>query len=394
MAKKILIIGASILQLPAIKKAKELGYYTIVADFNPNAIGIKYADEYHNVSTIDIEGMVSLAKEIKPDGIMTLATDMPMRALAAATTELNLPGISLETAIKATDKGEMIKAFSEHNIAAPWFYILENKEELKAVLHKVTYPCVMKPTDNAGNRGVCYIKNEKELLDNYNYSFENSRSGHVIIEEYMTGSEVSVELIVKDHVVHILAVTDKLTLGQPYFVEIGHSEQSQLPVKDVAAIKDLASRAVLALGINNSPAHVEIMLTPDGPKMVELGARMGGGCITTHLVPLSTGIDMIKAVMDIAMGEEPDLTPKFNKGSALRHITGLKGQIDSISGLDEATAIPGVKEVTMLKQVGDFVDYFKNGADRIGYVIAQADTTKEAISICEKALSLIHIKTK
>ena len=92
---------------------------------------------------------------------------------------------------------------------------------------------------------------------------------------------------------HFLAVTDKSTLGKPYFVEIGHAEQSQKSTETVAAIKDLAIRAVKAVGIDNSPAHVEIMVTKDGPKMVELGSRMGGGCITTHLVPLSTGIDMI-----------------------------------------------------------------------------------------------------
>lgn len=391
---KILIIGASILQLPAIKKAKEAGFYTIVADFDPNAVGIPYADEFHCVSTIDIEGITKLAEEIKPDGIMTLATDMPMRALASATSKLGLPGISLDTAIKATDKGEMIKAFEAHNVEHPWYFIVDDEELFKAIVDKVTYPCVMKPTDNAGNRGVCYISSKEELLNEYNYSHENSRSGHVIIEEYMEGEEVSVEIIVYKGEVHILAVTDKLTLGKPYFVEIGHAEQSRKSPETIAAIKDLATRAVKSVGIDNSPAHVEIMVTKDGPKMVELGSRMGGGCITTHLVPLSTGIDMIKSVMDLAMGLEPDLTPKFDKGSALRHIVGVEGVIESIEGLDTARAEEGIYEVTMLKNVGDDCHYFKNGADRIGYVITQGENTSEAIAICERALSKIKINTK
>lgn len=392
--KKILIIGASILQLPAIKKAKDLGYYTIVADMNPNAVGVEYADDFHKVSTIDVKGISDLASEIKPDGIMTLATDLPMRALAAATTILGLPGISFDTAVKATDKGEMIKAFEVAGVEHPWFFILNNKEELVKALPKINYPCVIKPTDNAGNRGVSFANNEEELLSLYDYSHENSHSGDVIIEEYMEGQEVSVEIIVSHGIVNILAVTDKLTQGKPYFVEIGHSEQSQLGEENVARIKDLATRAVKAIGIDNSPAHVEIMLTKDGPKMVELGARMGGGCITTHLVPLSTGIDMIKSVMDLAMGKEPDVTPKFDKGSALRHIVGLEGEIVSIDGLDEARAVPGVTEVTMLKCVGDTVGYFKNGSDRIGYVIAQGKDAAEAVRICENAIKLIKIKTK
>lgn len=391
--KKLLIVGASILQLPAIKKAKELGYYTVVADFDPHAVGIEYADEYHNVSTIDIDGITQLAETVRPDGIMTLATDMPMRAIAAATTKLGLPGISFDTAVKCTDKGEMIKAFEKAGVEHPWYVIVESESDLKSVLPEIEYPCVMKPTDNAGNRGVCYIGNEEDLLSQYAYSLENSRSGRVIIEEYMEGREVSVEIIVYKGAVHILAVTDKLTMGQPYFVEIGHAEQSVLPQTDVEAIKDLATRAVKSVGIDNSPAHVEIMLTSKGPRMVELGSRMGGGCITTHLVPLSTGIDMIRSVMNMALGFAPDIEPKFDRGSALRHIHGVEGTIVAIDGVEDAKNVSGVTDVVILKKVGDEVRYFRNGSDRIGYVIATADSTGKAIEICETALSKIKIET-
>lgn len=390
--KKILIIGASILQLPAIEKAKKNGYYTIVVDYNPNAVGVALADEFHAISTIDTEAIVELAKRLRPDGVMTLATDMPMRSVAAVGEELGLPCISSKTAILATDKGEMIKAFEAANVEHPWYYIIEQREELTQILPLISYPCVIKPTDNAGNRGVCYIDNKESLIEQSEYSFQNSRSGHIIIEEYMVGDEVSVEIIVLDGCVHILAITDKVTLGKPYFVEVGHSQPSRHTPKEIEQIKDLATRAVLSLGINNSPAHVEIMLTQGGPKMVELGARMGGGCITTHLVPLSTGIDMLQCSMDIAMGIKPDLTPCLSKGSALRHITGLSGVIHSIEGVEEALKTSQIKEVTMLKNIGDTVGYFKNGNDRIGYVIAQGDNAREAISHCEKALKKIHIK--
>ncbi len=389
--KKILILGASILQLPAIKKAKENGYYTIVVDYNPNAIGASLADEFHTISTIDAEKIVSLAKQVRPDGVMTLATDMPMRSVAAVAEALNLPGISPTTAILATDKGEMIKAFEAAGVAHPWYHIISSRDELSQILSQITYPCVIKPTDNAGNRGVCYIEDEKSLLELSEYSFQNSRSGRVIIEEYMAGEEVSVEAIVIDNEVHILAITDKLTMGPPYFVEIGHSEPSQHTPEEIEQIKELSIQAVSALGINNSPVHIEIMVTKDGAKMVELGARMGGGCITTHLVPLSTGIDMLQCVMDIAMGEEADLSPQKQMGSALRHITNLSGVITNIEGIDEVKKNPNVVEVSMLKNIGDRVEYFKNGSDRIGYVIAQGDTAQEAISICEESLKKINI---
>ena len=129
--KKILIIGASILQLPAIKRAKEMGFYVGVIDYNPEAIGIPFADEYFNVSTIDIDGVVATALKFAPDGIMTLATDMPMRSIAAACEALGLPGISMDTAIKATDKGEMIKAFSENQVECPLFFIANYEKEFE-----------------------------------------------------------------------------------------------------------------------------------------------------------------------------------------------------------------------------------------------------------------------
>jgi len=388
--KRLFIIGASILQLPAIQKAKELGFYVGVADFNPNAIGIPYADEYYNVSTIDEEGVYQAAKAFGADGVMTLATDMPMRSVAYACKKLGLPGISYDTAVKATDKGEMIKAFAENGVEHPWYYIIA--DATKPLPEGITYPCITKPTDNAGSRGVMLVNSREELEAALAYSRENGRSGTVIVEEYMVGPEVSVEVIVWQGVPHILQITDKLTTGAPHFVEMGHSQPSRLPMADQEKIRDLACRAVKAVGIDNGPAHVEIMLTKEGPKMVELGARMGGDCITTHLVPLSTGVDMIKATMDISLGLTPDITPKFQKGSAIRFFDVPRGTITAIEGVEEAKAIPGVREISFTKQVGDTAGEIGASGDRVGFVIAQADTPEESEEICIRAMRSIKIR--
>lgn len=389
--KKLLIIGASILQLPAIKKAKELGHYVAVADFNPNAVGIPFADKFYNASTIDIDAICEVAKDFQPDGIMTLATDMPMRSIAAATSLLGLPGISMDTAIKSTDKGEMIKAFKEHEVESPWFYIIEKEEQLQEVMPKIEYPCILKPTDNAGSRGVMLVNTEAELMEAYQYSVSQSRGGWVILEEYMTGPEVSVEVMVVDGEPHVLQVTDKLTTGAPYFVEMGHNQPSMLPENDVERIKDLACRAVKSVGINCGPSHVEIKLTPSGPKMVELGARMGGDCITTHLVPLSTGVDMIKATIDVSLGLTPNITPTLQKGSAIRFLDAPNGIIKVIEGVEKAQNIDGVQEVSLTKTVGDEVTDIHSSLDRCGFVIAQCDSANGAIDVCEKAKDLVNI---
>ena len=156
-------------------------------------------------------------------------------------------------------------------------------------------------------------------------------------------------------------------------------------------IIDLACRAVKAVGINVGPAHVEMILTKEGPKMVELGARMGGDCITTHLVPLSTGIDMVACTIRLACGEKIDLTPHFNKGSAIRYFDVHGGEIKSIEGIDEAKLISGVQEISIVHQVGDCIGEIGNSTDRVGFVIAQADTAEEAVSVCQKVMDRVHI---
>ncbi len=389
--KKLLIIGASILQLPAIKRAKELGYYVGVIDYDPNAIGISLADQYFNVSTIDIDGVVKTAEEFMPDGIMTLATDMPMRSIAAACEKLGLPGISFETAVQCTDKGEMIKAFAENGVEHPWYFILSKPEELETIADKVSFPCISKPTDNSGSRGVMLIHNQAELQEAIAYSSQNGRNGGVIIEEYMQGAEVSVEMMTLDGVPYVLNVTDKLTTGAPHFVEMGHHQPSMLDESALEKIRDLACRAVKAVKIMNGPAHVEIMLTKDGPKMVELGARMGGDCITTHLLPLSTGIDMIEATIKIACGEKPNLEPKYHKGAAIRYLETPCGVIKEISGRDDAMSVDGIKEIAFVKNAGDMAGEIGSSTDRVGFVIAQAETPEKAIAACEEAVAKIKV---
>ena len=393
--KKLLIIGASFLQVPGIKRAKELGFEVAVADYDKNAVGIPYADKFYNVSTIDIEGVTAAAEDFGADGIMTLATDMPMRCVAVACKKLGFPAISLETAIKATDKGEMIKAFKEAGVPSPWFFIVESREKLEEIKDKIEYPCIIKPLDNAGSRGVVLVNEKEKLVESFEYSIGNSRGAGAIIEEYLIGNEVSVEIMAVDGEINVLMITDKLTTGEPYFVEMGHSQPSRLPENVQNQIKEVAKGAVAAVGIKNGPAHVEIKATSSGPKMIELGARLGGGCITTHLVPLSTGIDMVEGNIRCSFGEAPDVTPKFNKGSAIRHFNVKDGIIKSISGVEEAQKVEGVIEIDFVKKIGDrVVSDPKNSSDRVGYVIAQADNAENAVKICEKVMEIVKIEVE
>lgn len=379
------------LQLPGIQKAKEMGLHVGVVDYNPNAIGIQYADEYFNASTMDEDAVLKAAEKFHPDGIMTLATDMPMRGVAKTSDKLGLHSISYETAVRATDKYEMIKAFKEHNVPSPWFFTIDSIDELKALELQLTYPCIMKPTDNAGSHGVVLANSFKDLVDSFDYSHNCSRYGKVIIEEYLQGNEVSVEVMVVDGVANILQITDKLTTGAPHFVEMGHSQPTCHPAYIAESIRKVAAQACAAVGINKGPAHVEMMVTAQGPRMIELGARMGGDNITTSLVPLSTGIDMVKATIEVALGNEPDIKPALKGGSAIRYFDVPFGTIKSISGVEEAKEIVGVKQVTFTKEIGEESMPIHCSNDRIGFVIAQAKTAEDAVKVCEEAMSRIKI---
>ncbi|WP_062514758.1 ATP-grasp domain-containing protein [Halobacillus sp. KGW1] len=389
--KKLLVIGGSYLQLPAIIKAKELGLEVAVADYDPNAIGISYADKYFNVSTIDEDGVCLAVEEFRPNGIITLATDMPIRAIAKACEKFNLKGISYDAANKSTNKEAMIKALKKNNVSHPWFYTINKLQDIYNIKNQLKFPCVSKPIDNSGSRGVTIVKNEDNLESALNYSLSHSRGSGVIIEEFMEGDEVSVEVLVEDGNPYILAVTDKTTTGEPHFVEIQHSQPSMLSDKDLSDIKHLAIDAILALGIDNGPAHVEIMLTNEGPKIIEVGARLGGDFITSHLVPLSTGIDMTSEYIKMACGEEVNLAPRFNKASAIKYITAEEGMIRKISNLDTLKKFNGVKEIAMLKKTGEKSTKIKNSHDRLGYVISQSNDVVEAIKTCEQIINKINI---
>ena len=389
-----MIVGASVLQQPAIVKAKEMGLHVAVVDFNPHAVGVPFADAYYNASTMDEDAVLAAAEDYRPDGIMTLATDMPMRGVSKASDELHLHSITYETAVKATDKYDMIKAFKEHGVPSPWYFVVDSKEELKSHEGEISFPCIIKPTDNAGSHGVAKVFSFQELMDNYEYAHSCSRHGKVIVEEYLDGPEVSVEVMVVDGNVNILQITDKITTEAPHFVEMGHTQPSRLPKQTQDSIREVTVAACKAIGIDRGPAHVEMRITQRGPVMIELGARMGGDNITTHLVPLSTGIDMVGSTIEVALGEEPDIKPTLHVGSAIRYFEAPIGTIQAIENVEEARSVPGVKQITFTKTVGDKSTPIQCSNDRIGFVIAQGNTAEDAVRSCEKAMSLLKVRVR
>lgn len=388
-----MILGASILQFPAIEKAIEMGLGVIAVDMNPEAVGFKVPGVMKEViSTIDTPAILEAAKRHEINGILTLASDMPMQSVAIVSHEMGLVGISEDTAFKATNKAFMRDALKEAGVPVPLYFRVKGKEEFRSAVEKVRdagYKCIVKPVDNSGSRGVDLLASDADLEKEYEYTVQFSRGGEIVVEEYMEGPEVSVETLAVSGDIHVIQITDKLTTGAPYFVEMGHSQPSQLDKKTQEKIRCIAISANKAIGIQNGPSHTEIKVTKDGPKIVELGARLGGDCITTHLVPLSTGVDMVECSIRIALGEKPDMEPKWDKGSAIRYFKTGIGTVKGIRGVSDAEEEEGVIQVSIVHGVGEQTEVIKSSVDRAGFVIAEANDAKNAIEIAEMGCSLI-----
>lgn len=385
---RLLIVGASFLQVPALKRAHELGFRVGALDWDPRAVGRPLADDFFEVSTVDAPGVTRVAESYRPDGIVTIGTDLPMRAIARACSQLGLHGPS-EAAVRcATDKGAMAEAFAAAGVPAPRFRVLGVDAGLGGLTGCLGSPYVLKPVDSSGSRGVVLVDERADPAECLAYARAQSRSGEVIAQEFVRGPECSVELLCSGDRVQVVAVTDKLTSGAPHFVELGHSQPTGLAEELRRDVEAIAVSAVAALGLRDCAVHAEIILTGEGPKVIEVGARLGGDLITSHLTPLSTGVDMIEGLICIACGGEPRIEPGELIGSAVRFFQGAEKGGFSVAGIEEVRRRPGVIEAAVLASQGRPV---QSSVDRAGYVVAVAGDAPAAVRICEESVMSLRL---
>lgn len=410
--KKMMILGASALQVPAIKKAKELGYQIILVDYDENAVGFALADVKLVVSTLDQEEVYRQALIYEPDVVITSTSDGPVRTAAYVNEKLGKqPDLSYENSLCATIKSKMRDRLRECGVPIPEYYAATDFAGFSEAVDRLNGHCIVKPADNAGSRGVVLLggsERQDGILEDeehgearerkrrvYEYSLENSRNGTVMVEEYMKGPEVSVEIMVVEGEPHILAITDKYITPPPYFVELAHCEPSRLDEETQNRIREVAAQAVRAIGIENAPAHVEVKVTPEGPKIVELAARLGGDFITSRLVPLSTGIDMVGVSVLLATGEKPDLTQTRKQGAAIHFIHAKEDQqgvIEKITVPETLRKADGVEEIVLYQKPGATVQGTRSSNDRLGHVITVGKTAGAAMERGKQILDKIQVE--
>lgn len=302
MKKKIAIVGASYLQLPLVQKAKDMGIETHCFAWEEGAVCKNYCDYFYPISVTEKELILEKCKMIGIDGITTIATDLSIPTISFVAEKLNLVSNSIEVSKNTTNKVLMRDRFLLNKVSSPRYMKINNDEVVFPEYLK--FPLIVKPVDRSGSRGVSKVTNKEELVEAIKIAMRNSLCKEIVIEEYIEGKEVSVETISWQGKHYILAITDKITTGAPHFVEVEHHQPSMLSEEVILKIKEETIKALDSLAIYNGAGHTEIKIDKNKtPYVIEVGARMGGDFIGSHLVKLSTGYDFLKGVIEVSLNK-------------------------------------------------------------------------------------------
>ena len=314
-----------------------------------------------------------------------------MNVMGRINDELHLSGISREQAFRATNKHLMREAFEKFGAPSPKSYCFSNAEDAwNCFCQDFPGDGILKPSRNSGSRGIAKVTRNVtkiEFMNMFERSLSESRDKSVMLEQFINGPEFSVEIIVWNNRVNVLTVTDKKTTEAPNFVELGHNQPSIFPQDIVRKIKDAAIAGVKALGVNNCACHAEVKVQDGNAYIMEIGARLGGDFISTVLTPLSTGIDMVAAAINCALGIEPDLTPNSAKyGVCIRYFCPKPGKLVGIKNM-ESLNNPHVYEWEFYHKIGDEIPPVTSSLSRSGHLIVTEDTPQKAIELADRLIN-------
>ena len=395
--KKIMVLAAGLLQIDVIEKAKSMGYYVLAVDGNPKAPGFNVADKAICADIVNEETMLKIARDEHVDGVIHPCSEVSMAVMGRINDELGLSGISREQAICATNKHLMRKAFEKGNAPSPKSILAQDAEDAWSRLqNEFDTDAILKPSRNSGSRGIAKVSrnmDKGDFIRAYDEALSESRDHSVLIEQFIKGPEFSIEMIVWQGEIHVLTVTDKKTTGAPHFVELGHNQPSCFSATDVETLKAAAVAGVRALGVNNCACHAEAKLMNGKAYLMEVGARLGGDFISTELTHLSTGIDMVAAAIDVALGVEPDLSAKEEpKGACIRYFCPKPGKLVSISNT-EVLNNPHVYLWEIYPKEGDVIPTVTSSLCRSGHVIVTEKTPQKAIELAERLIESVKFET-
>lgn len=418
--RTILILGAGLMQRPAIQAAKSLGCQIVLVDGNPQALCVPLADTFVHLDLKDREGIKALALELhsqgRLQGVFTAGTDFSS-TVSYVGEACGFAVHSYQAACNASDKALMRACFRNNGVPSPAFLTVEANSQVALTGAEITsffnnYPLVVKPVDNMGGRGCRLAHSQRELADAIKDAQANSRSQRAIVEEYMEGPEFSIDALVYNGSVTICGFADRHIFFPPYFIEMGHTIPTAFSQNDQLALIATFVEGIHALGLTCGAAKADIKLTPKGPMVGEIAARLSGGYMSGWTFPYSADFFLTQQAVAIALGQEPgELLSRRRLVEGLpqnlpftvyqvdshnhcgeRAWISIPGKVASIHGLEEAAGCAGVKDVLSRCKPGDTVTFPKNNVEKCGNILAVDKTWEGAATKAQQAVKTILLE--
>lgn len=389
--KKLLVLGGGFLQNFVIKKARELGYYVYCLDPATNSVGFVEANEHGLINIIDEDSCLAYALYKKVDGVLTAATDFAVLSMSHVANQMNLPGVNEETAKLIKNKAAVRKCLYEAKADDTGYsYEISSEDDIVRVRELVTYPIMMKPVDGSGSRGASKVEKPEDFDKACRFAMSGSISHRAVAEPFVVGKEYGVESFVDNGEIHVLAVMQKDMTQPPYYAELGHAIPSGLPADVENRIKECVRKALVAMGVNHGSVNMDILVSDDySVHIVDVGARMGGNLIGSHIIPIGTGIDYMGNMIKAAVGDKTNWNPVSNLQPVATKLLALApGVVKSLPDFDAIKKEYGVKIEHHL-HVGDTITPYRTNLDGCGYVVATGETVEEAITLAAKVKELI-----
>lgn len=374
------MLGGSFFQVPAIKYAKDAGYYVITCDYLPDNPGHKYADEYYNLSTTDKEGVLELAKTLNIDGIVAYASDPAAPTAAYVSEKLNLPGNSYDSVKILTEK-DLFRDFltkNDFNVPRACGYI--SFENLLLDISKFNFPVMLKPVDSSGSKGVSKVLNIDGLKEAYDYAISFSRSSRVILEEFIegVGPQMHGDAFVVDGKLIFSYLGDHhynsaINPFVPFSTTIPSCHSVDVLNKVDTEIQKLIDKLKLKQGALNIEARLG---TDNLVYLMEVGPRNGGNLVP-QLECYASGFDMLAASVDVALGEL-EIDFKFDKkGNFAYYVlhSHKEGILEDIS-IDKYLN-DNILEKHYFKVKGDQVAPFNGSNATIGILLLKFDDSED-----------------
>ena len=385
--KKLLIIGAGFLQSFVVKKSRSIGYQTLAVDGNPNAVGFNYADKHAVIDITDKRACLEYAKNEKVDGVLTAATDYGVLTTSYIAQRMGLPGLNYKVAQIIKNKYQTRKCLFENNADdTEQVYEVNKDTDVEQLAEKLNYPVMVKPCDGSGSRGTSRVNSKKELKKACRFAINSSITNCALIETFIVGKEYGAEAFVINGEPFVLAILQKWITNPPYYAELGHAIPNDLKPEVETHAKECVRNAIKVLGIDFDAVNMDMIITPGGKvHIIDIGVRMGGNLIGSHIIPAGTGIDYMSAVICNAIGDKRELTIKENAAVVTRLLAFGGGTIKHLPDFEEIQKNNNVEIYHHLK-MGDVVNEYHTNLDGCGYIVAIDKDRDVALKNAEHAL--------